>query len=376
MTFALSIYLDLIRLFAASMVVFQHANGHLITGAMLWRLTDHGTESVVLFFVLSGFVIGYVVAEKERDWRSYLLARASRIYSVALIAVPVTLIADGIGSAINPDFYAHLTFYRGFSDVIDVLACLTFVNELWFNHYVFGTNEPYWSLGFEVWYYLIFGMAFFYKGRGRILSIIALLLLVGPKLSLYFFLWLLGYWTFRITSRMKKSGYPSIPLPVGILCLAGCPILYWIVAPYFHLHKTAFLGNGMHLDTETIFSFLYFVILGWSLCLNIIGYTALSSIVPNKLLHTVGPIVRWAAGASFSLYLLHQPILVCLAALSPFPNPSISRTIFVLSGTVLIVFLLAELGERRKRVVQNLLRGTWRFVAGRRTLRLPEADHA
>ena len=376
MTLALSIYLDLIRLFAASMVVFQHANARSFTGSMLWRLSWHGTESVILFFVLSGFVIGYVVSEKERDWQSYLLARTSRIYSVAFLAVPVTLIADAIGSTINPDFYAHLTFYRGSSSVIDVLACLTFVNELWFNHYVFGTNEPYWSLGFEVWYYLIFGVAFFYKARGRTLFIIALLLLAGPKLSLYFSLWLLGYWTFRIVNRMKKSGHPTIPLPLAILCFAGCPILFWIVAPYLHLPKIEFFGNKMQLDAKTIFSFLYFLVLGWSLCLNIIGFTALSSMVPNKLLRLVGPSVRWAAGASFSLYLLHQPVMVCLAALSPFPNPSISRTLFVLGGIVVIVFLLAELGERRKRVMQTLLLGAWRFMAGRRTLGLSEADRA
>src|SRR3954451_23363737 len=78
MTPAFSLYLDLLRLFAAGLVFVSHLDVEPVSGKMLWMIANHGTEGVVLFFVLSGFVIGHVAARREQTARDYAVARAAR----------------------------------------------------------------------------------------------------------------------------------------------------------------------------------------------------------------------------------------------------------------------------------------------------------
>ena len=65
MSRAFSIYLDAIRFLAALLVLFYHANWIYRPGILF---TSLGHEAVVIFFVLSGFVIAYVAETRETDF--------------------------------------------------------------------------------------------------------------------------------------------------------------------------------------------------------------------------------------------------------------------------------------------------------------------
>ncbi|WP_342223471.1 acyltransferase family protein [Klebsiella pneumoniae] len=95
-----SIYLDLIRFTAALVVVLSHAAG--FTSLKIPIISGLGTEAVVVFFVLSGYVIAYVSSNKENNYIAFFKARAIRIYSVLVPAVLITLIFDHIGLKYNP----------------------------------------------------------------------------------------------------------------------------------------------------------------------------------------------------------------------------------------------------------------------------------
>ncbi len=176
----LSIYLDLLRLVAAFEVVLGHAR-HFVMPRLPGFISGHTGEAVAVFFVLSGFVIAFVAEEKEHSLRAYATARLSRLYSVCLIALLAGFVCDmitqryGVVPITDHPFYdpAYLT---------NLPFALTFTNELWFSHRVFGSNEPYWSLGFEAAYYVIFA-AFFYLGRvrGAVIGVL-LMLAFGPKI--------------------------------------------------------------------------------------------------------------------------------------------------------------------------------------------------
>ncbi|UUZ51421.1 acyltransferase family protein [Massilia sp. B-10] len=88
-----SLYLDLVRFVAAVLVVLSHYTSHGMFGPAA-RAAYHnlGRESVIVFFVLSGFVIAWTTAEKALTLRQFAVARGARIYSVAL---PVLLAAFG-----------------------------------------------------------------------------------------------------------------------------------------------------------------------------------------------------------------------------------------------------------------------------------------
>ena len=129
----LSVYLDLTRLCAAVLVFLMHSHYYLTP--QLTYFVSYGRESVAIFFVLSGFVIAFVSNEKETDWRDYSVARLSRIYSVAIPAILVTIVADFIGTHYNFAAYQDLIFYRRES-VDSVLSYFLFANQLWFRHVV------------------------------------------------------------------------------------------------------------------------------------------------------------------------------------------------------------------------------------------------
>jgi peptidoglycan/LPS O-acetylase OafA/YrhL len=84
MTDSRSFFLDLCRFVAASAVLLHHAFG---PGYLAPHVFIDGRKAVIVFFVISGFVIAYVAETSERTWKSYLTARASRIYSVTIPAL-------------------------------------------------------------------------------------------------------------------------------------------------------------------------------------------------------------------------------------------------------------------------------------------------
>ena len=88
LTQSFSLYLHLIRLAAALAVFFEHLASNPFTQGTIWgRLSAYGTIAVTIFFLLSGYVIAYVVAHRERTAREYVVGRASRLYSVIPIAL-------------------------------------------------------------------------------------------------------------------------------------------------------------------------------------------------------------------------------------------------------------------------------------------------
>jgi peptidoglycan/LPS O-acetylase OafA/YrhL len=60
---------------------------------------------------------------------------------------------------------------------------LAFLGEVWGAYLVPGTNGPYWSLGFEVPYYLMFGHFCFGRSLWNWIGIGLLLILFGPNIA-------------------------------------------------------------------------------------------------------------------------------------------------------------------------------------------------
>jgi peptidoglycan/LPS O-acetylase OafA/YrhL len=121
---------------------------------------------------------------------------------------------------------------------------------------------------------------------------------------------------------------------------------------------------------STYVTWLYCFIVGSLFAAHLIGFAAISPVC-SRPLDRLGPMIRWTAGASFTLYLVHQPIMFCLAALSPWRSGSVPRLLFVGLGTLLIIVVVAELGERRKRAWQLAITTLIDWVAARRLLYRP-----
>ena len=196
-----SAYLDLVRFAAAVGVVLYHLKTNEVgPPAILRILPGIGHEFVVVFFVLSGYVIAAAVDKKPASLGDYALDRLARIYSVA---VPTLLIstATALGMGLG-------TVGEAFTGLA---ANLTFVGQSWSANVIPPTNPAFWSLCYEVMYYALFGCAMYLRGGARVAACVAVAAIAGPKVLLLLPCWLAGvaayHWRdFRPMKKLHGSG--------------------------------------------------------------------------------------------------------------------------------------------------------------------------
>src|SRR5476651_1385848 len=99
-----SLYLDFLRVIAAFGVLLVHANLPWFSSALFLR-AELGHKLVMVFFVLSGYLIAFTVDKKNKGPEKYLVDRISRLYSVVIPALILTFVVDSLGERINFSFY-------------------------------------------------------------------------------------------------------------------------------------------------------------------------------------------------------------------------------------------------------------------------------
>lgn len=337
-----SIYLDAVRFLAACAVFLCHASGRRLTAGFFWRAGPYGLEAVIVFFVLSGFVIAYVTDVHEHSTTSYGISRAARIYSVALPALVITFVLDAIGRNITPGLYNAAWGYSWHDRAGQFLAGLFFVNQVWFANVVPGSDLPYWSLGFEVWYYAIFAVAIFAPRFWREGALVLLLIGVGPRVASLLPIWLLGVLAYHVCSRRTLSiRAASVLFAASIMLWVAYEAYAWRYGRLVNVHS-------IFVRPEIVQDY----IIGLLFCANLIGFRFISHWVEVPLLR-VSRAIRWLAGATFTLYLLHLPIAQFLRSLAPWSSAAWQTRILLFAGTPALVFVLAEVTERRKNAWRN-----------------------
>lgn len=168
------------------------SNQRLIVADVL-PASDYGHSSVIVFFVLSGFVIAYITDTKERFWVTYSASRLSRVYSVAVPALILTVLLDSIGRQLYPGSYD----YPFDQFVVRLASSLLMLNEVWFASITTFSNVPYWSICYELWYYVVFGVLTFLPGRVAWWTAGGLLLGLGPKIIMLAPIWGAGVVLYR-----------------------------------------------------------------------------------------------------------------------------------------------------------------------------------
>jgi len=343
----LSIYLDLLRLGAAVVVFLSHAHVFLLPSIKIGPL-GWGREAVAVFFVLSGFVISYVGQVSEKEWRAYLVARVARIMPVALLAIAVIFVADNIGMHANAFYYDFIN--TGFFTPVSVeaaLAYVTFTNQLWFAHAVFGSGEPYWSLGFEVQYYLFFGLFAFSPRRAKVSLLFLWAAAAGPKILMYMPLWLMGWLTMKCVIER-----PPFRRTISIAMIIASLLLFFSLK-FFADRAATNMYETWSLTQEAI-NFVYFNLIGVAVVLHLIGTASLLSRAPALFTKT-GPAIKWLAGGSFTLYLVHQPLILMFASFLHPVEEHIAMAAALLIVCFILCFLLAEVAERRKKFFASLI---------------------
>jgi peptidoglycan/LPS O-acetylase OafA/YrhL len=301
-------WLDLLRFVAALVVVFVHARGEAfviyselapgqqgIIPALFYAATRVGNEAVLLFFVLSGFLVGGKTFQRilNNDFRStdYAIDRISRIFVPLL---PCLLLTTLVGFFLGTPFRAH-----------HLLGNLVFLQGI--SVPSFGGNDPLWSLAYEVWFYVLawtVGILRIGKQFNVLpIAISVLLFVIFTKLQVvYLFCWLLGAIGYLCPPRRFSPWY------VFMACLT-----------------TAYAILGIQLQSESDFGPLQsFKWLALSLPVSRLLVAAGATVLIQQvlLLPPMGGFSKWAdktgtrlAAFSYTLYLCHFPVLKLLSSL-------------------------------------------------------------
>lgn len=349
MSRAFSLYLDAVRFFAALLVMLYHANWIYRPG---FTLTSLGHEGVVIFFVLSGFVIAYVADTRTESFRQFMVARGARIYSVAIPAIVLTALADAGGFWLEPDVYP--VDYRAWDlPGVRVFTSVLFVNEVWTLGIQLFTNVPYWSLNYEVWYYVLFGVLFFFQGSKRWLLFALVCVFLGPKILLLLPVWWLGVWVYR-SERLQNLSVAAAWVCLA-LSIAGAYLYLSLELGKFGWDWVQQLvGAQWHRQLSFSRQFPSDYFLGVVLALHFVGLRVLLG-ERSKMFHTFERPIRYLAGATFSLYLFHQPLLWFYSAAFSWVPEGLGRYLIVVPVTLLSCFVLATVTEHKKTVWKNLI---------------------
>lgn len=192
--------------------------------------TAAGHQAVVIFFVLSGFLVGGSVLRALRQdrwsWKQYLTHRFVRLWLVLIPALLLGIFWDSLG------LYLHSHIVGNTGQLLHTIpgtvaaapmphrldlhfksTPVEFFGNLFFLQTILvptlGSNGPLWSLANEFWYYLLFPLGLFaltrhYNVITRIVFTILFALMaifVGKSIFQLFPLWLLGVALFFIPPR-------------------------------------------------------------------------------------------------------------------------------------------------------------------------------
>lgn len=345
--------MDFFRTAAALIVVISHArdiamadyNGNLLFGPF-YAATGFGHSGVVVFFVLSGFWISRSVIgrlEASHFWRDYLIDRLSRLLIVLIPALALGGLLDWIGAVqlAMPLYSGTSGSHSIVSPVIDQLRPEVLLGNMTFLQTIavptWGSNGPLWSLTYEFWFYIWFpALALLLVQRRFSLALLSLVVAwLNPAIAVGFAWWLVGFVLLiaerkaPLEPKSKWYGVMGAGVFLAILLLSG-------------------VRSGAVVDSALAIAFggLLYV-----LRTSEIGFPRLFE-----------PLARFGRESSYSLYVIHFPILALIGSVASGGVrmvPSLISVSIVLGLTLScagVAWAFSELTERNTDKVRAFLR--------------------
>jgi len=322
-----SVHLDAIRGCAALVVVAGHERGLFLTNVTASAVPPRplepgfvhqrgdnisiGDEAVIVFFVLSGYLVGGSVvkafARQNWSWTDYLLRRMTRLWTVLIPALLLGMTIDfvgmhafaGAGGIYDAPFGQDCVETKNFGDIWSLRI---FFGNLAFLQGILtplaGTNKALWSLSYEFWYYIAFPMLLFALvgrtgGKARIAYAAGcglILWFIGSHAASMFMIWLLGVGV-ALTPR-------KLPALAAQLATLAAPLA--LVATFLLVKSHIANPDVAEFTIALIFAAILYAILHRTTKASPGIYSAAA---------------RFISEISYTLYLTHLPLLIFLCAI-------------------------------------------------------------
>lgn len=381
---AQSTYLDFARAAAAMTVLFGHGATMFLDGSLLQK-ANFQVVGVLVFFLLSGFLISYSVFRKHSDsdytFTDYFIDRFCRIYCAFIPALIFVWLVDiqtiSLPLMASAERLAQLDWIPSIPENLNVTTWLGNLlmmqdfpvfqvlrvagvpdNALFIDTY--GSGSPFWTISIEWWLYMLFGtMAIIYfKNRTPFklyhlpvigfISIVPAYFAIGGTSDCLSILWILGAITsflfirssgwlqnsqFYFTKRTWILSMLAV-FALSVVFMMGRMVSVKLDKGYFQLGELQF---SLFL---TIALFSLFFLLG-----------AINH-VPRLLQKTVA----FFADYSFSLYLTHFTIMTYLYVRFPGNDANTSFFWLTILASNIVAIAFWWLFERHHRKAASYLK--------------------
>jgi peptidoglycan/LPS O-acetylase OafA/YrhL len=240
--------IEALRGFAALYVVIHHFIGYTILKSTIPAFVRlpfrFGQEAVIIFFLMSGFVI-YLSSSKNPhiSFSKYLLRRFVRIYPIAIISFLLSIMVVAINNGL-----ITINDWKALGG--NLLMLQDTDNKPGTIVLPFLKNYPLWSLSYEWWFYIMFYPIFIFliKKRDMKVSSVYLVLLISvigwvaynihPNhiflIATYFSLWWSGVVCAEVYLRFKdfsfKNLLPAVIPLLAMSCLTLVPVIQTYIA--------------------------------------------------------------------------------------------------------------------------------------------------
>lgn len=294
--------LDLLRFAAAALVMLNHLRVNQfdsfskvacesgVLKTIFFSTTRVGLEAVVVFFVLSGFLVGGVSLARSLQGKfeigRYVLDRFTRIYVPFVPALLTTI-------AIYLWFGLSVNWGEAFINLVSLQGVLG---------PPFSANTSLWSLSYEVWFYIAGGALLVLlssKANLRWAAAVcaAASVYVFSSLSVaYLCVWLLGAAAY-FGRHYNKALLCAVGVPVS---LAGL-VLLQLTSESGEMDLAAFKWMGRAAP-----------LLVFGLGLGLLVAAACQIRADSAAKRKVFRLGTWVAGFSYTLYLMHIPFIVIM----------------------------------------------------------------
>jgi len=293
-----------LRFFAALWVISLHYLSAPNSLPFLKNFIGLGARAVMLFFILSGFILTYTYAGRTIKIRNYFLARFRRIYPLYLVGIILGL----------PLIYVMADAFLIRRHLVAVLAAYVTGTQAWYpqDGYLL-LNQPLWSISAEFFFYLLFPFIVgpvFAIAKNLWVTIVCCMLLIAAYLCLQEYSYPL---TFKYFPALFKYGAPiwgwnplvNLPLFVVGMFLGS---LYLRIDPIKLRNKTG--------DIFLVVTILFLMFIKLPNQADIVITLLLFSIGILTLTQSNGPLsklissspLQLLGNASYALYVLHSPL--------------------------------------------------------------------
>lgn len=347
--------LDTLRGVAAFLVVLGHSREH---AAKIFELSPLGSslietillvpasfamESVAVFFVLSGFLVGGQTISTNKNnvfhWKTFLIKRLSRLWTVLIPGILFTwLIFQILKLTISTTYSAPSLF--------EATCNILFLQE--FHCKSYSINHSLWSLSYEFWFYIIFAILVklalslnnkeFAKPLFYSTVLLLILWLLEIKLLYLFPAWLLGSLLYNVPELKNEK----LKLNLNLILLFSVILLT----------MTAILSNYLRLSREHLTLLV-------SLPTLLFIYVSIHTFFVPRWLRKALSYTAKLGTFSFSMYVFHLPFVIFLIHLiKNFISDVIYLPIIVYSISIITIpftYILWFIFERNTSYVREFM---------------------